>query len=218
MLKTPIIVNFKAYKQSTGKNAVKLAKLIAKAGKGKVAVAVQVADIAAVKKAVRIPVLAQHVDPVEFGKKTGSILPESVKEAGAVGTLLNHSEKRIDLGTLKDTIDRCRKAKLTTVVCAHTPKLAIMIAGLKPNMIAIEPPELIGGRISVSTARPEVITETTGNIKRIPVYCGAGVHTAEDVKIARKLGAKGVLLASGVVLAKKPAEVIKQLLKGLTLK
>lgn len=215
MLKTPIvIVNFKAYKEATGKNAVKLAKALAKVGRGNLAVAVQAADIHAVAKAVKIPVLAQHIDPVAFGKKTGSVLAEAVKEAGAVGTLLNHSEKRIDLNTLKESIERAKKAKLTVVACANTPRMAIMIAGLKPHLIAIEPPELIGGKISVSSAKPEIITETTSNIKKIPVLCGAGVNSADDVRIALKLRAKGVLVASGIVKAKKPAQELKAMLKG----
>jgi len=218
-LKVPLtIINFKAYKTSTGRNAVRLAKLcqqVAKKLKANIAVAVQPADIALVSKAVKIPVLAQHVDAIEYGAHTGSVLPENVKENGATGTLLNHSEKRIDLQTLASIIARCKKLKLATVVCASTPALAIQIAGLKPDFIAIEPPELIGGRIAVSQARPEVITETTSNIRNVPVLCGAGVHSYDDVKKAVRLGVKGILVASGVTNAKEPAKVLRELVLGL---
>jgi triosephosphate isomerase len=212
-----VIVNFKAYEQAVGKRAVKLAKIcerVAKATKKSIAVAVQAADLCCVACAVSIPVLAQHVDTVSLGAHTGAVLPEAVKQAGAVGSLLNHSEKRLDLKTIKAAIKRLHELGMTAVVCANTPALAAKIAKLKPDIIAIEPPELIGGKIAVSQAKPEVITKTTSKV-RIPVLCGAGVHTADDVAKARKLGAKGVLVASGVAKAKNPEKVLMGLLLSL---
>ena len=35
----------------------------------------------------------------------------------------------------------------------------------------------------------------------IPVLCGAGISTGEDMKAALELGAEGVLLASGIIKA-----------------
>jgi len=94
--KKPILLlNFKTYEQATGAKAVKLAKAAEAAARGKkatVILAVQMTDIERVVKAVSIPVYAQHMDPITPGSHTGWILPEALKEAGAVGTLINHSE------------------------------------------------------------------------------------------------------------------------------
>lgn len=223
MLKTPLIlVNFKTYLEATGKKAVLLAKIcekVAKKQKIEIAVAVQTADIAAVSKAVKIPVLAEHVDFAEPGAHTGSILAESVKEAGAVGTLINHSEHQIPLIEIQKTITRAKSAGLANVVCADVPQKARDIARFSPDFIAIEPPELIGGNISVSTAKPEVITQTLDEVGRInkdiPVLCGAGVKTKDDVAIAVKLGAKGILVASGVTKAVDPEEVLIDFCNGI---
>jgi triosephosphate isomerase len=45
----------------------------------------------------------------------------------------------------------------------------------------------------------------------VPVLCGAGVKTGKDVRRALELGAKGVLLASGVVKAKDPRKALQDL-------
>lgn len=213
MLELPaIIVNCKAYENCLGDKAIRIAEVcerVAKLAQVTIAVAVDAADIYHVRMAVRIPVFAQHVDAVEPGAHTGAILPEAVKDAGAIGTILNHSEKKLTLPTLKKSIERAKKAGLLTLVCAATPEEAKKIAALKPDLIAIEPPELIGGNVSVSKAKPEVITATTKAIKDIPILCGAGVKTKDDVAKAMQLGAKGILVASGVTLAKNPEQVLK---------
>src|SRR3989344_1802069 len=118
-MKTPvIIVNFKTYPQATGDNAARLAKAcekVAKASGVNIIAAVQASDIYRVASSAKIPVFAQHVDNIDYGKNTGFILPEAVKDAGASGTLLNHAEHKLDYKVLKATIDLCRRLKLTTV-------------------------------------------------------------------------------------------------------
>lgn len=215
------IINFKAYKESLGNNAVKLAKICESAGKAgnvEMIVAVQEQDIYRVSSNVGIEVFAQHVDPVSFGAFTGHDIPEGMKESGGKGTLINHSEHRLDLATIKKTVERAREAGLKTVVCAPEPELAAKVARFNPDFIAIEPPELIGGEVSVSTAKPEVISSAVKRVKKvagIPVLCGAGIKDSRDVEIALKLGAAGFLIASHVVKAKEPKKVLKELLKGV---
>ncbi len=213
MLALPVIVvNCKAYENCVGEGAIRLAQIcerVSKLLRITIAVAVETPDIYHVHMATRIPVFAQHVDADEPGAHTGAVLPEAVKDAGAVGTLLNHSERKLTLQVLKKSIARAKKAGLTTLVCAATPAEAKKIAAFKPDMIAIEPPELIGGNISVSTAKPEVITATTKAIKGIPILCGAGIKTRQDVAKAMLLGVKGILVSSGVVLAKNPEQALK---------
>jgi triosephosphate isomerase len=212
------IVNFKAYKTSTGVHAIKLAKIcekVARKQKVQVAVAVQPCDIFQVAANVKIPVLAQHVDPVDFGAHSGWILPESALQAGAIGSLINHSEHQIPMEYIKATVDRLKKIGMLTICCAATPAKAVNVAKFKPDIVAIEPPELIGGDISVSTAKPEVITKTTKQIKSIPVLCGAGIKTKRDVSQAVELGAKGILVASGITKARNPELALTQLVRGL---
>jgi len=79
-------------------------------------------------------------------------------------------------------------------------------------MIAVEPPELIGTGISVSKAKPEVVSGSVELVKQINpdviVLCGAGITTGEDVAAALRLGTEGVLVASGIVKAQNPYKVL----------
>ncbi len=212
------IINFKAYENSIGLNAIKLAKIcekVAKKEKANIVVAVQPADIFAVAASVKIPILAQHVDAVEFGKHTGWILPESALQAGAIGSLINHSEHRLPLEVIKATVDRLRNIGMLSIVCADTPSAAFKVAKFRPDIIAIEPPELIAGKVSVAEAKPEIVSNTTSRIRDIPVLCGAGVNNRKDVKIALKLGAKGFLVANAVDNAPNPEKVLTDLVRGL---
>jgi triosephosphate isomerase len=215
-----IIVNFKTYKESTGENAVKLAKACEKAAKesGKEIILVpQTADIYRVSKAVKLKILAQHADPIDYGSNTGHILIESLKEAGAIGTLINHSENRIPLQKIKDIVEKCKHKTFMTVVCAKDVDEVEQMTRLEPDYVAYEPPELIGGDISVSTAKPEVITESVekASVRNVPLIVGAGIKNMEDVKISIDLGAKGVLVASGVVKAADQKKAVEELAKGL---
>lgn len=213
-----IIVNFKTYESAIGEKALELAKIHEKVAKEtglSFAVCVQPSDIYRIAKEVSIPVLAQHIDPVTFGSHTGHILPEAIKEAGAYGTLLNHAEHQIEFDVLENSINRAKDCGLFTCVCANTPEAGEEIAKFNPDLIAVEPPELIGGDLSVSNAQPEVITQAVSLIGEGKVLVGAGVKTGEDTKKAIELGASGVLLASGVTKAENPYEVLTDLAKGL---
>jgi len=217
-----IIVNFKCYEEAAGKKAVKLAKIcdsVAKKYKKSIAVSPQFCDIYSVSKEVNIPVLSQHIDAIEPGSHTGHVLPLSVKEAGAVGTLINHSERKLTLDEIKKRVDIAKKYRLITVCCSADIEESKEIAKFDPDFIAYEPPELIGTGIPVSKTKPEVVTNTVEEVKkinpRIKVLCGAGITNGEDVKKAIELGTVGVLLASGVVKAKNPREVLEDMIKYL---
>mgnify|MGYP001112393440 CR=1 FL=1 len=217
-IQTPlIIVNFKTYLEATGKKAVKLAKEAEKVSvetRVSTGVAPQFADIAAVAEAVNIPVFAQHIDPVQPGSHTGHVLAESVKEAGAIGTLINHSERQLKLSDIHSVIKKTREIGLLSVVCANNPSIGAAVATLKPEIIAVEPPELIGTGISVSKAKPEVVTDTVRLVRevnpKVTILCGAGITHGEDVAAALRLGTQGVLVASGVVKAKDPYAVLRE--------
>ncbi|KYK25621.1 triose-phosphate isomerase [Euryarchaeota archaeon SM23-78] len=218
MHKPIIIINFKTYPSSTGINAVRLAKICEKVAfeTGEdIRVAVAAPDIHPISWVVSIPVYAEHVDPYPPGRHTGSVLPETVKAAGAAGTLLNHSEHRLGNKELEESIRRASKLSLVTVVCADTPSRAEEIANMKPDFIAVEPPELIGGDISVSKAEPEIITRSVELVKHkhnISLLVGAGIKSREDVVKALELGADGVLIASGIDKAEDPEQALRDLL------
>jgi triosephosphate isomerase len=217
-LHTPIIiVNFKTYSEATGRKAVELAEKAEKVSKETsvhIVVAPQFADIAAVAEAVEIPVFAQHIDPITPGSYTGHVLAESVKEAGATGTLINHSERQLKLSDIAATIKLVREKGLVSCVCANNPSVSAAVAALKPDIVSVEPPELIGTGIPVSKAQPEVVTNTVKLVRginaEVTILCGAGISHGEDVAVALKLGTQGVLVASGIVKAKDPYSILRE--------
>lgn len=217
-LKTPmIVVNFKTYTEATGRRAVDLSKKAEKVSNETnvfIGVAPQFADIVSVANAVKIPVFAQHVDPIKPGSFTGHVLAESVKEAGAVGTLINHSERQLRLSDISEIINRTHDLGLISLVCANTPNISAAVAALKPDIIAIEPPELIGTGIPVSKTKPEVVTGTVKLVReinrKVTILCGAGISHGDDVATALRLGTEGVLVASGIVKAKDPYMILRE--------
>ncbi|MDH5374871.1 MAG: triose-phosphate isomerase [Candidatus Bathyarchaeota archaeon] len=217
-LQTPlIIVNFKTYLEATGKKAVELAEKAEKVSletKVSIGVSPQFADIATVAETVNIPVFAQHTDPIQPGSHTGHVLAEAVKETGAIGTLINHSERQLKLSDIDAIIKIAREKGLVSVVCVNNPTISAAVATLKPDVLAIEPPELIGTGIPVSKAKPEVITNTVRLVreinKKVVILCGAGISHGEDVAAALRLGTRGVLVASGIVKAKDQYTVLRE--------
>lgn len=210
-----IVVNFKTYSEATGGKALELAKNCEEVSletKISVGVAPQFVDIPPIVETVSIPVFAQHIDPIKPGSSTGHVLPESVKQAGAVGTLINHSERRLELADIEAAISRARETGLISLVCTNNSAVSAAAAALKPDMIAVEPPELIGTGVSVSKAKPEVVSGTVELVKQINpsviVLCGAGITTGQDVRAALRLGTEGVLVASGIVKAQNPRKVL----------
>ncbi len=217
-----IVINFKTYEESTGENAMKLAKICANVAEetgARIIVAPQFADIYRISQEVEIPVYAQHIDNIEFGSNTGHILAESLKFAGAKGSLINHSEKRLKLADIESCIEKLRLLGMTSIVCTNSVNTTKSASALNPDYVAIEPPELIGSGISVSQAKPEVISGGVDAVKnvnpKVKVLCGAGITTGDDVKKAIELGTCGVLVASGIVKAKDKKEALMNLVEGI---
>ncbi|MCW3985888.1 MAG: triose-phosphate isomerase [Candidatus Bathyarchaeota archaeon] len=224
MLWTPLIlVNLKTYMEGTGKKALELAKKAEKVScKTDVCIglAPQYSDIAQLAKTFSLPIFAQHIDSIGPGSFTGHVLPEAVKEAGAIGTLVNHSERRLKLAEIDAVIRRAKGLNLVQVICTNNASVSLSAATLKPNFIAIEPPELIGTGIPVSKAKPEIVTETVELVKKVnpevTILCGAGITSGNDVTAALKLGTKGVLVASGIVKVKEPYKVLLDFAQAAT--
>ncbi|MCJ7562734.1 MAG: triose-phosphate isomerase [Thermoplasmata archaeon] len=217
-----IAVNFKTYVEASGDEAVSLAKIcddVARETGASIVVAPPMPDISRIASIVDIPVFAQHVDDVKPGGTTGYVTLENVKASGARGTLLNHSEHRIKVAEIHDLIERAHQLSLSTIVCTNNTGVSRACAAMGPDYVAIEPPELIGGDISVTTANPKIVSDTVTTIRsvsdKVSVLCGAGVKNGVDVRKAIELGAEGVLLASGVVKAKDKMAVLLDLVSGL---
>ena len=223
MLKTPaIVLNVKTYAEATGAHAVDLARLMEKISKENdvgMAIAVQACDISRCVQEAHLPVYAQHIDPIKPGSCTGWTLPEAVKSAGAVGTLINHSEHRLILADIDICIKRAKELEIDSLVCTNNVATSKAVATFSPSMIAVEPPELIGGDVSVTTADPGIVSTTVEAVRSInttvKILCGAGVKNGKDVAKAIELGTNGVLLASGVVKAKNKEAVLRDLISGI---
>lgn len=222
-IKTPIIIlNFKTYLESSGKNALELAKALESVSDEfgiTMAAAPQTADIFRINDETNIPILAQHIDPINPGGHTGSNLLECLIESGINGTLLNHSEIRMKLADIDEIVKKSKKNDLFSVICTNNIETSVAAATFSPEFVAVEPPELIGSGIPVSQAEPEIVEGTVAKVKNInknvEVLCGAGISTGEDMKAAMDLGASGVLLASGIILAKDPKEALIDLVSKI---
>ncbi len=215
MEKPMLLINTKAYREGIGQRVVSLARACRKLSsrsRAEIVLAVQPYDIPLVSKIVTT--FAQHIDAVEPGARTGHILPEGVKSAGVRGTLISHSECRLGIKGISQRVERARELGLVSVVCAPTPLMVRKIANLRPDYIAIEPPELIGKGISVSQAKPSVITKSVKLAGGVKVLTGAGISTGDDVSKAMELGTHGVLVASGIVKSAKPEKAVSEILRG----
>lgn len=223
MIKTPLLViNFKNYPEALGRKAVELAKLADKVSKElgvSIAVAPPMPTLMKVVEEVDIPVLAQHADPVKASSTTGYTPAESIAEAGAVGSIINHSEHKLELNEVEEVVRRLKELNLVSLVCASRVEEAESIARIGPDFIAIEPPELIGSGRAVSKVSPDIVTTSVVAVRRInenvKVLCGAGITSGEDVSLALKLGSHGVLVASGIVKSPDKYGVIKEMGKAL---
>lgn len=215
-----IVINFKTYEESTGSKAVSLAKVICEVAKEKnidIVSCPQAVDLRSVVSVSDKPVWVQHVDPVDRGRSTGWLSTEVVKEVGAKGVLLNHSEHKLAVGVLSDALARCKSLDLRTLVFADSLDEMKLVIKFKPDWVGYEPPELIGSTTtSVTQAKPDVVKEAVkiAQESELPLIVGAGVHSQDDVRKSLELGAKGVALATDVVRAEDPRKELTDLADG----
>lgn len=222
-MNTPIVIlNYKTYLESSGKNALELARTLKSASEESgitMVAAPQAADIYRIQDQISLPIFAQHIDPITPGGHTGSNLIETLIEAGISGSLINHSENRMKLADIDEVIQLCKQNDIESCVCTNNIATSKAIATFSPDAVAVEPPELIGTGIPVSQAQPEVVEDSVKGVKsinkKIKVLCGAGISTGDDMKAAMDLGADGVLLASGIVKAENPKEALLDLVSKL---
>ena len=220
MTRPLVVVNLKTYETAHGAAAEDLARAIASVETdARVVVVVSAFDLAAVVAAApKLEVWCQHLDPVVFGSFTGWLHPSTAVERGASGTLINHAEHKVSIEHVAMLLDSVPE-DFTVCACAADIEEARALTALQPDFVAVEPPELIGGDISVTTADPSIVSGTAAAVREISeevgILCGAGVKNGADVAAAIELGTVGVLLASGVTKADDPTAVMTDLVSSL---
>jgi len=211
-----IIVNFKIYEESFGDKALSLAKICRKVGeefKVEIVPAVSALDAVRIKEKLGMKVFLQSVDEFFEGAATGSISPIQAKALGIDGAILNHSENRLKPGTLKRMLKNWPKG-FESVVCIQSfGQTERWAKDIKADFVAYEPKHLIGSKDkSVATEEPEMIKKMVQKYKKIPVLVGAGIKSEEDMKVSKKMGAKGLLISSSIVKAKDPESKLRELI------
>jgi len=210
------IINFKAYRKGTGIHAKKLLKELEEIPSSNIIVCLNPADTHLANQT-SITCYAQLTHRVEYGSNTGHIPTELVKDLGCEGVIINHSENTLPAEEVDLLVRHATKQGLKSVVCVPTVRKAKKYSSFKPSYIAIEPPSLIGGDVSVSSSQPSLIKDAVNATKNIPLLCGAGVKSAEDVRKAKELGSQGILVASGVVKAESPVRAAKNMIQGFSM-
>lgn len=165
----------------------------------------------------RVLVFAQHMDSLKIGRGIGSVLPEAIKAAGAVGVLLNHVEKRLSMDELRLTMQRADEVGLATMVCADTLEDAVVIAKMQPNIIIAESPDLIGvgKRGGDDSHIIEEINHAVWNVNpEIRVLHGAGISCGRNVYDVVVAGAQGAGSTSGIIKAKDPFAMLEEMIKS----
>jgi len=215
-----IFLNFKTYEEASGQKALSLVSIVedvALSSQIKIIPVVQLIDLKEVVAKTKLEVWVQKIDSVSYGAHTGSILPEEIVSAGARGTFLNHSENKItDFDLLKRTIEKAKEVDLKTLVFCSSLEELERNKTLNPDFLSYEPPELIGGDVSVASAQPDIIAKAAVISKGagIPLIIGAGIASQEDVKKSLELGAVGVVVASHVVKSQNPRGSLMDLTEG----
>ncbi|HSA73858.1 MAG TPA: triose-phosphate isomerase [Nitrososphaeraceae archaeon] len=203
----PLIINLKNYNEISGENSLKIvedARKVCLVNNKNIIIAPPPSSILALSKQ-GVPIVSQHVDDSTIGATTGFIIPEILKSYGAVGSIINHSEHKIDHSQIKNLVKRLRDLDMISIVCADDMDEVDAISRFSPDYLAIEPPELIGKGTAVSEANPSIITDSVRLVKQISskvrVLCGAGIVDKNDIEKALELGSEGILISSGVVKA-----------------
>ncbi|OYQ67950.1 triose-phosphate isomerase [Aerococcus sp. 1KP-2016] len=174
------------------------------------------ADIEMISKSTHnIIVTSQHMDGIIPGRGMGHILPESLYNAGARATFLNHAEQPLKLNEIISSIQRANDLGIITVLCADSIVEAKALAMLKPDIILCEPTELIG---TGKTSDASYVEKTNSAIrevdKNILIMQAAGISTPEDVYNIIKMKADGTGCTSGITNAVNPKEMLVNMIEA----
>ena len=216
-MKFPVlIVNLKNYREASGENVDKFFEYAMElSGNSSILIAPPILDTLHYIDKYREFLIAQTTDVLDYGSSTGHIPLKRLFDSGVKRSLINHSEYKLSHDIIRRIVEKAEEIGFEIVVCIDSIEELndLLKINVKPAAYAIEPPELIGSGKSVSKYKPRVIEDAVkiGKAYGVPILCGAGVSTGEDVKAAIKLGAKGVLVASAIAKATDPKNVIREM-------
>ena len=146
------------------------------------------------------------------------MLPEALKEAGAVGVLLNHAERPLTLDEIRRSVERAGEVGLAALVCAGTPQEAAAAASLGPDMILAEAPGLIG-KGARGPGDMEEIARINQAVHRVApgmmILHGAGISDEKDVYEVIKAGADATGSTSGIMKADNPCEMMEKMIASV---
>jgi triosephosphate isomerase len=203
--KGPFIINLKNYFETSGDNTIEIVKVAERVGEKldiEIIISPPQPSLALISKQTKLKVISQHIDLKKSGSTTGYYVPEIIEKVGAGGSIINHSEHEIKIDEIKQLIEILKKLNLVSVVCVKTIEELREILEFEPNFIAIEPPELIGTKKSISSEKPFLIRECGKMVNKVnqktKLICGAGINNKEDIKIALENGASGILVSSSI--------------------
>ena len=220
-MRTPLfIVSTKAY--LWGNRSLELARIADKIAKEYDVCFIyvpQLVDLRLIAEEVEIPVYSPNLDPIKPGRGHGHDLAEALKEAGASGVMINHSERPKTLSEIEECLKRAREVGLNTIVCCDSPRAAEAMTSLEPDAILPEPPKLIGTMKPVSLEMKDFIVESIKAVKerneKILVIVGAGISCARDVAEALKLGADGTGASRAICESSNPEKLLREIAEAM---
>jgi len=210
-----LVINCKNYAEATGARLARLYRA-AEASSRRHGVRIAIAPpphLVTAARSRRVATLAQHVDDRGPGSATGHVVPELLRASGVTGSIINHSERRVQPAELRAAVARLHGLGMLSIACSRTAAEAARVAAMGPDYVAIEPPSLIGSGTAISRARPGLIRDAARALShsRARLLCGAGIVSGGDVARAVELGAEGILVASGVIKARSQARALDDL-------
>jgi len=220
-LKPPIfLIGLKAY--IWGEKALRLARVVEEISE-KTSVTFclipQLVDLYRLASEVEVPILAPTMDPIRPGRGVGRNLPEAIKEAGAVGVMLNHSENRMTLNEINESIRRAHEVGLLTLVCCESPEEAAAITLLGADLVLAEPPALIGSLRSVGRLMKDFVKDSIKAVKELSsktlILAGGGVASPEDAAEIIRLGADGTGASRAVHESRNPKTFLEEVARSI---
>ena len=217
-----LIINLKNYPKAFGSGAVAFAKSAESVSASfkdvEIIIAPPMPDLALVAESCSISVFSQSVDYGGIGQSTGKVVPEALVASGVQGVIINHSENRVGISKAKILLENAKAAGLKACICVENGYEASAAASMNPDYVAIEPRELIGSGVSVSSAKPDLIRDAKnacGSHFSGKILAGAGISSDADAKAALLLGADGVIVSSAIAKSTEPEKVIYSLAAAL---
>lgn len=164
----------------------------------------------------RLIVLAPHMDTLRPGRGIADALPEAIRAAGAQGVVLNHAERPLPLAELRSSIERAKEVGLLSFVCADTISDARAVAQLGPDIINPEQPDAIGTSAGVDIAFMRGAVHAIKSVNEsILIEQAAGITTPSQVHEYISEGAEGVGVASGIVNAEDPHQMVRAMIAAV---